>query len=104
MSVTETDTQVTIDCYTEAPANPLTITAQTRYFGPSATLFPILCAQQRATGIDRYRFNLEHLGRELGITGPRLGKVVTRLIRLRVIRDNNGRLEITRFPGPDQTI
>jgi len=38
--------------YTEAPTNPLTITAQTRYLGPSATLFLILCAQQRATGID----------------------------------------------------
>lgn len=102
MPITETDTHVTIDFYTDPPPNPLTITAQTRYLGPSATLFLILCAQQRATGIDRYHFNLDLVGRELGINGPRLAKVINRLIRLGAIRDNNGRYEITRFPGPNR--
>lgn len=93
------DNQLDIRFYTDPPTNIMEITTQTHYFGPTATLFFLYCAQhQQATGGQQLAVSAATLGKQLGVTGPKVNKMILRLERLNGIRLRRGTIEITRYP------
>ena len=96
--LTDQQNQLDIRFYSEPPRNLLEITSHTHYFGPTATVFFLLCAQHRATGAEGLDITRTQLARQLGVAASKIDGMLRRLERLGGIRRNGASIEITRFP------